>query len=196
MCDYIIATSSTSDLPRTFLDAHNIPFISYTYTVGDRLCEDDCREESRQAVYEGMRRGDRLKTSMINEFIYYDFFKELLDTGKDVVFLDMSQKMSVSFENANKAADMIRGDYPDRRLVVMDTRCISGGLGLLVERMVELKESGASFDEVIAWGEANKLKIAHRFTVDDLNYLKEGGRVSNSAALVGSLLSIKPVLYV
>ena len=196
MADYIIATSSTSDLPFTWLNAHGIPFIPYTYTVGDKLFEDDCREESREAVYAGMRKGDRLKTSMINEFVYYDFFEKLLQTGKDVIFLDMSQKMSVSFVNANKAAEKIRAAYPERKLYMMDTLCISGGLGLLVEHMVERMEAGASFDEVIAWGEENKLKIAHRFTVDDLNYLKAGGRVSNAAALVGSMLNIKPVLYV
>ncbi len=196
MPNYIIATSSTSDLPRTWLDAHGVPFIPYTYTVGDTLFEDDCREESRDRVYAGMRRGDLLKTSMINEFVYYDFFKGLLDTGKDVIFLDMSQKMSVSFANANKAAEEIRPEYPSQRLYVMDTRCISGGLGTLVENMVTRMEAGASFEEVVAWGEANKLKIAHRFTVDDLNYLKRGGRVSNASALVGSMLSIKPVLYV
>ena len=196
MADYIIATSSTSDLPFPWLNAHGIPFIPYTYTVGDKLFEDDCREESREAVYAGMRKGDRLKTSMINEFVYYDFFEKLLQTGKDVIFLDMSQKMSVSFVNANKAAEKIRAAYPERKLYVMDTLCISGGLGLLVEHMVERMEAGASFDEVIAWGEENKLKIAHRFTVDDLNYLKAGGRVSNAAALVGSMLNIKPVLYV
>ena len=196
MSDYIIATSSTSDLPRTWLDAHNVPFIPYTYTVNDELREDDCREDSREAVYLGMRGGDRLKTSMINEFVYYDFFKELLDTGKNVIFLDMSKEMSVSFANAIKAAEQIRPEFPNRKLYVMDTCCISGGLGTLVENMVERMEAGASFDEVVAWGEENKLKIAHRFTVDDLNYLKAGGRVSNASALVGSLLSIKPVLYV
>ncbi|MBO7728092.1 MAG: DegV family protein [Oscillospiraceae bacterium] len=196
MANYIIATSSTSDLPRTWLEYHRIPFISYSYTVKDKLYEDDCREETRDAVYVGMRQGDLLKTSMINEFVYYDFFKELMDTGKDVIFLDMSQKMSVSFVNANKAAEKIRMDYPDQKLYVMDTLCISGGLGLLVEHMVERMEKGMSYDEVIAWGEENKLKIAHRFTVDDLKYLKAGGRVSNAAALVGSMLNIKPVLYV
>jgi len=194
--DYIIATSSTSDLPRPWLEAHSIPFISYSYTVGDRVFEDDCREESRAKVYQGMRNGDRLKTSMINEFVYYDFFKGLLETGKDIIFLDMSREMSVSFVNANKAAAELQAEYPERRLYVMDTYCISGGLGLLVENMVTRAENGASFDEVVAWGEENKLKIAHRFTVDDLNYLKAGGRVSNASALVGSLLSIKPVLYV
>ena len=196
MADYIIATSSTSDLTRPWLDEHNIPFIPYTYTVGRELYEDDCREESRAAVYAGMRNGDLLKTSMINEFVYEDFFRELLDTGKDVIFLDMSQKMSVSYENSNRAAQTVRADYPDRKLYVMDTLCISGGLGLLVKNMVRRMEEGMSFDDVIAWGEANKLRIAHRFTVDDLNYLKAGGRVSNASALVGSILSIKPVLYV
>lgn len=196
MQNYIIATSSTCDLPRTYLEEHSIPFISYTYTIGSELFEDDSREESRQKVYEGMRKGDRLKTSMINEFMYEDFFRSMLESGNDVIYMDMSKKMSVSFENANKAADRLRKEFPERQLYVMDTLCISGGLGLLIKNMVERMESGVSFEDNVAWGEENKLKIAHRFTVDDLNYLKDGGRVSNSAALVGSLLSVKPVLYV
>lgn len=196
MSDYMIATSSTSDLPRTWLDAHNIPFIPYAYTVNGIAVEDDCREESRAAVYAGMRRGDILTTSMINEYVYYDFFKGLLDTGKDVIFLDMSREMSASYQNCAAAAQKIREEYPERQLYVMDTRCISGGLGMLVMNMVRRMEAGCSFDDVLYWGESNKLRIAHRFTVDDLNYLKRGGRVSNASALVGSLLSIKPVLYV
>ena len=196
MSDYIIATSSTSDLPRSWLDEHHVPFIAYSFVKGTEIREDDCREESRQAMYEEMRRGARFKTSMISEEQYYTFFSNLLDTGKDLVFLDMSQKMSVSFANSVKAADRLKTEYPDKKVYVMDTRCISGGLGLLVEEMVKRKDQGFSLDEVIAWGEENKLKIAHRFTVDDLNYLKDGGRVSNTAALVGSLIGIKPVLYV
>ena len=197
MPNYIIATSSTSDLTRDYLEQHNIPFISYSYTIGDKLYEDDCREESRAAVYQGMRNnGDLLKTSMINEYIYCDFFDSLLDSGKDVIFLDMSKKMSVSYEKALLGAQMSREKHPERKIYVMDTLCISGGLGLLVESMVERMEAGMDYDEVIRWGEEHKLKIAHRFTVDDLNYLKAGGRVSNASALVGSLLSVKPVLYV
>lgn len=196
MSDYIIATSSTADLTRPYLDEHNIPLISYTYTINNELFEDDCREETRAAVYKRMRNGDILKTSMINTYVYYDFFKALLDSGKNVIYLDMSQKMSVSYENARQAGQMIAEEYPDRKVYIMDTLCISGGLGLLVQNMVSRMEAGMSYDEVIAWGEANKLKIAHRFTVDDLKYLKMGGRVSNASALVGSVLSIKPVLYV
>lgn len=196
MPDYIIATSSTSDLPRTWLEEHHIPFIAYGYTVNDEGREDDCREESRAAVYAGMRKGDLLKTSMITEYAYYEFLKGLLDMGKDVIFLDMSQKMSASYANCEAACGRLRAEYPERRLCFMDTRCISGGLGMLVVEMVRRMDSGMGYDEVVAWGEEHKLKIAHRFTVDDLKYLKMGGRVSNASALVGSLLSIKPVLYV
>ena len=85
MREYIIATSSTSDLPRTWLDAHHIPFISYSFTKNGELCQDDCREESRAAIFQGMRNGDDLKTSMINEQTYHDFFKLQLETGKDVI---------------------------------------------------------------------------------------------------------------
>ena len=196
MNNYIIATSSTADLPREWLEAHSVPFISYSFTVNGELRQDDCLEASRVAMFKGMRNGDDLKTSMINEYAYYEFFKSLLETGKDVLFLDMSEKMSVSFSNANRAAERSRGEFPNQRFYVMDTRCVSGGLGLLVIHLVRLSEAGESLDSVIAWGEANKLKIASRFTVDDLNYLKRGGRVSNASALVGSLLSIKPVLYI
>ena len=196
MTDYIIATASTSDLPRTWLEKHGVPFIPYEYTIDDIVYEDDCREESRAKVYQGMRAGDLLQTSMINEFSYAEFFRMLLDSGKDVIYLDMSREMSASYINSATAAEKVRAEYPNQRLYLMDTRCISGGLGLLVEHMVALKEEGKSFDEAIEWGEQNKLKIAHRFTVNDLNYLKAGGRVSNASALIGTVLSIKPVLYV
>ncbi len=196
MKEYIIATSSTCDLPLTWLEEHEIPFIPYSFTINEHPAVDDCREESRAAVYAGMRQGDILKTSQINEVSYDQFFRKLLETGKNVLFLDMSEKMSVSFENCRLAAETIRKEFPEQQLYVMDTRCISGGLGLLVIHCVEMMEAGKSFEEVIAWGEENKLKIAHRFTVDDLVYLKRGGRVSNASALVGTMLNIKPVLYV
>ncbi len=196
MSDYIIATASTADLPRAWLDEHHIPFISYSYTVNDELREDDCSEESRAAAFADMRAGNVLKTSMINEFVYYDFFKTLAETGKDVIFLDMSQRMSTSYQNCLEAGDMIRKEYPRLHFTIMDTRCVSGGLGLLVAEMVRRMEQGMGYDEVLAWGEVNKLRIAHRFTVNDLQYLRAGGRVSNAAALVGAMLQIKPILCV
>lgn len=193
---YVIATASTADLTREYLDEHNIPFISYTYTIGDELYEDDCREETRQSIYKRMREGAVLSTSAINSFTYHEFFENLVAEGNDVVFLDMSRPLSSSYRFADEAIEELKEEYPDRIVVNVDTCCVSGGLGMLVEHVVDLYESGKSMQEVLSWIEENKLKIAHRFTVDDLNWLKRGGRVSNASALVGTLLSIKPILYV
>lgn len=196
MADFIIAAASTADLPAEYFTEHDVPVIRYTYTLDNVLFDDDCREETREGIYKRMRNGAVMTTSMINTYTYYDFFKGLMDTGKDVVFLDMSRQISNSFANAEKAAEQIQMEYPNQRFFLMDTLCISGGLGMLLHYMVNLRDEGKSFDETIEWAEANKLNIMHWFTVDDLNYLKRGGRVSNSAAMVGSLLSIKPALYV
>ena len=193
---YIIATSSTADLSRGYLLEHHIPYICYSFTMNGEVHEDDCLDESRQAAFTAMRNGAMLKTAAIPEYSYVEFFRSLMETGKDVLLLDMSVKMSTSYDSSQRAAEQVRAEFPHQRLEVMDSRCISGGLGIFVKRMVEKMEAGMSLDEVIAWGEAHKLKVAHRFTVDDLKYLKAGGRVSNAAALVGTLLSIKPVLYV
>jgi len=196
MEDFIIAAASTADMPAEYFAEHNVPVIRYAYTLDGKLFEDDCKEESREQIYQQMREGALLTTSMINEVTYYVFFKELLESGKDVIFLDMTRQISSSFSNAEHAAARIQEAYPNQRFVLLDTLCVSGGLGMLLYYLVRLKEEGSSFDEVVAWAEANKRHIIHWFTVDDLNYLKRGGRVSNAAALVGALFSIKPVLYV
>ena len=196
MADYVIAAASTADLPDTFFTEHHVPQIRYSYSIGTESFEDDCTEASRQKAYEDMRRGTVYTTSMINAAVYADFFRSLLSSGRDVLYLDMSKEMSSSYQASHEAAETVQAEFPDRRLYLMDTRCISGGLGLLVAESVRRMEAGMTMDEVIAWGEANKLKIMHRFTVDDLQYLKRGGRVSNASAMIGGLLSIKPVLYV
>lgn len=194
--DYIIATASTADLTDDWLREHEVPYIRYSYTIGDELYEDDCREETRRSVYEKMRAGAVLTTSAINEYTYREFFEGLIAGGRDVIFLDMSRPLSSSYRFAEDAIAALKEDYPDRTIVNVDTCCVSGGLGMLVEKAVDLYERGASMREVLDMIEDVKLTIAHRFTVDDLKWLKRGGRVSNAAALVGTLLSIKPVLYV
>ena len=195
--DYIIATASTADLTDEYLKEHNIPFIKYSYTVEDKLFYDDCKESSRDKVYKDMRNGAILTTSAINTFQYKEFFEDLIKKeNKNIIFMDMSKAMSASHKFADEAIEELKSDYPSIKIIYVDTVCISGGLGLLVTNVVEKYENGASFDELLFWIEENKLKIAHRFTVDDLSYLKRGGRVSNSAALIGTLLNIKPVLYV
>ncbi len=195
--DYIIATASTCDLRREFLEKHNIPFISYSYVMDGTDYSDDCLEETRQETYSLMRQGKLLSTSAINMYSYRDFFEGILKEGyRTIIFLDMSRPMSSSYHYCDEAIEDLADDYPDREIINLDTRCVSGGLGMLVKNVCKLYEDGVSKDAMLAWIEENKLRIAHRFTVDDLKWLKIGGRVSNASALVGTLLSIKPVLYV
>ncbi len=194
--NYIVATASTADRTREYLEEHKIPFISYNYVLGDESYEDDCLDSTRDEVYKKMRNGQILTTSAINTYSYKEFFEGLIKQGKDVIFLDMTWKISASYKFCDEAIAELKEEYPDRRIINVDTRCVSGGLGLLVEKVIELYEAGESMQTVLDWIEENKLKIAHRFTVDDLTWLKRGGRVSNASALIGTLLSIKPVLYV
>ncbi|MBR4341168.1 MAG: DegV family protein [Lachnospiraceae bacterium] len=195
--DYLIATASTCDLTNEYLSEHDIPFIKYSYTIGERVYYDDCSETTRQDVYTQMRSGALLNTAAINTYTYLDFFDGLVKKNKkNIIFLDMSMVLSASHKFAEEAIEELKCTYPDVKIVYVDTCCVSGGLGMLVMNVVKNFEAGMSFEDNLNWIEANKLKIAHRFTVDDLNYLKRGGRVSNGAALVGSLLNIKPVLYV
>ena len=195
MKDFIIATASTCDLDRDWLDSHNVPVISYTFTVDGKIYIDDCRETTKRAIYAAMREGKQPNTSQITTYNYYEFFKKLLSTGKPVVFVDMDKTISASYNNSIHASEMIAEEMPDAKLVIMDTRCITMGLAFLLTHMVALAEQGKSFEEVVAWGNANAIKISHRFMIDDLQWLRRGGRLSNASAIVGSLLSIKPLIY-
>ena len=195
--NYLVATASTCDLTKEYLAEHDIPFIKYSYTIDEKIYFDDCCETTRQEVYTQMRNGALLTTAAINTYAYREFFEGIIkETGKDIIFLDMSKPLSASHKFAEEAIEELCESYPDRKIIYVDTCCVSGGLGLLVISAVKNYESGMSFEDNLKWIEDNKFKIAHRFTVDNLNYLKRGGRVSNSAALVGTLLNIKPVLYV
>lgn len=196
MNDFILATVSTADLEREWLDSRGIPFIPYTFSLDDRICEDDCREETRQAVWKAMREGKMPGTSQIPEFLYEEFFRSLLRSGKDVLFLDMARPMSASVANCEQAVRRVRQEFPEQRLHFLDTFCVSAGLGTLVMKLAEYKETGASLDEVIAMGEQLRRRVIHRFLCDDLQWLRRGGRLSNASAVVGTLLSIKPLLYV
>ncbi|MCR4950771.1 MAG: DegV family protein [Solobacterium sp.] len=195
MHDFILATASTCDIERDWLDSHDIPFISYTFEIDGNVYSDDCREETRRLFYNAMAEGKTPKTSQITTYSYYEFFKGLLAEKKPVVFADMDRAISNSYANSQAAAESIREKYPDAELYIIDTRCITMGLSLLIHKLAALRDEGKSAKEVFEWGEENGRKIAHRFLVDDLQWLRKGGRLSNASAIVGSLLSIKPLIY-
>lgn len=196
MRTFTIATASTIDAHRSWLDEHQVALISYTFEVNDRICIDDCYEETKRTLFSEMRNGNQPRTSQITVYAYYEFFKDLLEKDKNVLFLDMDRALSSSYFNSIKAAEQIKEDIPDSNLHIVDTRCVTAGLALLVGNVVKLADEGKSMDEVIAWIEDNKMKITHRFMVDDLEWLRRGGRLSNASAFIGSLLSIKPLIHV
>lgn len=195
MDDYIIATASTCDLDQEWLRSHAIPVISYTFTVDDTIYTDDGRDETKRSLYAAMRAGKLPNTSQINTYHYYEFFKELLSRNKPVMFLDMDKLISASYVNSQQARAMILEESPSVQLEIIDTSCITMGLALLLKTVVRRKESGIGFAENVAWANEQGKHVAHRFLVDDLHWLSRGGRLSNSSALIGSILSIKPLIY-
>lgn len=196
MEDFIIATVSTCDADSKWLEENQIPMISYTFQVNDKVYIDDCKEETKHELFKEMRNGHQPNTSQITAYAYYEFFKELLEKNNNVIFLDMDKALSSSYFNSQRAYEDIKDEFPDNNLVIVDTRCVTFGLTLLLKKVVSLKEEGKSMGEVLEWIENNKIKVSHRFVVDDLEWLRRGGRLSNASAMVGSLLSIKPLIYI
>ena len=127
---------------------------------------------------------------------YTDYFEEVLKHGRDVLYIAFSSGLSGSCNSAKVAAQELQAKYPDNRVEVVDSLCASLGQGLYVYHAVQEKKKGKSIDQVIQWLEENKLNLCHWFTVDDLNHLKRGGRVSPATAFFGTMLNIKPVLHV
>lgn len=196
MKDYIIATASTCDLDHQWLSDHDIPFISYTFEVDGEIYTDNCDEATTRIIYQKMREGKLPNTSQITAYAYYEFFKELLKEGKPVIFVDMDKAISNSYNNSLTGKEMVLEKIPDAHLYILDTKCITTGLGFLIKHMVRLRDEGKTCQEVIDWANGNSLKIAHRFLVDDLSWLRKGGRLSNASAFVGTLLAIKPLIYI
>ena len=148
------------------------------------------------AFYEELRNGKNASTAAVNVAAFHELFEPVLEEGRDILYLCFSAALSTgTYQSANIAADDLRQKYPDRRLLVLDTRCASMGQGLLVYLVTRFQQGGATLDEAYAFAEETAKKMCHWFIVDDLFFLKRGGRVSGVAALLGSALGIKPVLH-
>jgi DegV family protein with EDD domain len=195
--DYVITTCSTTDLPAEYVARHNIPYLPYSYHIEGKEYKDDlCQTVSAQEFFKIVRDGAMPTTSLVNFESYMTLFDSFLSRGMDILHIELSSGVSGSYNSARLAVEELRAKYPERKLYLVDSLSASLGFGLLVHYAIEMKEAGKSIDEIHAWVEDNKLKINHWFTVDDLMHLKRGGRVSGAAAMLGTLLHIKPVLNV
>lgn len=196
MSDFIIVTSSTSDLPKSYCDEFDVRVIPYSFQMNDKEYFDNFEQDmGTEDFYNKMREGATPTTSMVNQHTYYEWYKKLAAEGKDILFIEFSSGLTSSTANAFMALEQISGEI-ENKIIVVDSLCASVGLGLLVDYAVRMRAEGKSIEETAAWVEEHKYNMIHWFTVDDLVYLKRGGRVSSAAAAMGTMLNIKPVLDV
>ena len=188
-------TDTSANLPVALTKQHHITVVPFSYTVdGKETDYPDDVDFDGAAFYGAMRRGAVVKTSMVNPALMANYFERALSQGDDVLYVGMSGGISGTAHAAALAAEELREKYPHAKIMTIDTYAASLGEGLQVLEAAELLCAGRSFEEVGDRILARRPHMCQFFTVDDLNYLKRGGRISGAAALVGSVLGIKPIL--
>lgn len=198
MGDYVILTDSCCDLTEELLAELGVRYVPLKLTMEDNTYSNwlDGREIAIGEFYARMRSGVSPKTSAVNPAGWETLMEQFLADGKDILIAAFSSGLSATCQAASIAAEELRQRYADRKIYVVDTLAASSGEGLLIWHAAKRQKAGASIEEVRDWLEENKRNLAHWFTVEDLNYLKRGGRISATTALVGTMLGIKPVLHV
>jgi len=196
---YDIITDSASNLPKSYADKHDITILSLKYTLGEKEFESYVENENDQSLknfYGGMRGKASTSTSNVNAAQFEETFTKMLEEGKDFINISLSSGISSTYSFAQSVGDELREKYPDRKIYTVDSLSVTYGQGLLVDYAVKMRDAGKTIEEVYEWLESNKRNMIHLFTVEDLVYLKRGGRISPATALVGGLLGIKPVMHV
>lgn len=198
MNDFIILTDSSADLPAPLVADLNVEVLPLSFLVKGNTYANypDDREMSSKEFYEQLRGGEMVTTSAVNVDQFETALKPHLAAGKDVLVLAFSSGLSATYQSAQIAVNEMQEKYPAQKVICVDTLCASLGQGLIVWHACQQRAAGKTIDEVAAWAETEKLHFGHWFTVADLFFLKRGGRVSAATALVGTMLSIKPVLHV
>ena len=193
--NYVYMTDSDSDLPYHLKAEYDIPVVYMPYALNGKEYFDDLGQTlDHKSYFDAMRSGANPVTSALNEESYLEYFEPVLQSGKDLLFVAFSSKLSCTLQAAQAARKKLLEKYPDRKITIVDTLSISGPMTLLVLKSHEMYRAGKSMEEVAAWLEANKLRAQAYFTVDDLKYLKRGGRISGAAAAVGTMLDLKPII--
>lgn len=198
MKEYVLIGDSTADLPIEVVKKLGIRIIPFSYAINDEVYNYylDERDGDIKDFYDRLKKGAMPVTSQVNPVTYKEIFEEYAGKGIDILYLCFSSGLSGSFQTAVLGADMVKEDYPDVRIEVIDSYSASVGEGVFLYEAAVKKQSGADFDELKDWIIEKRHKVSHWFMVEDLFHLKRGGRVSTVEAMVGSALKIKPILSV
>ena len=193
--NYVFMTDSDSDLYYQIADERHIQVVRMPYALdGVEYLDDNGRSGNAHEFFQRMRDGAVPVTSALNMENYLETFEPILAEGKDILFIAFSSQMSATLNSARQAREKLLKKYPDRKLVICDTLRISGPMSILVLMAHDMYLNGASMEEIADWVEKNRMRFQAWLTVDDLKYLKRGGRISSTAAFFGSVLDIKPIL--
>ena len=195
MNEYVITTDNNADLPESYYKEHGVGCAYLSYSMdGQHYSHENFLPV--EEFYAKMRAGSLPTTAQVNPSEVKELFEPYLKEGKDILHIAFSSGLSGTYNSCRIAAEDLTEDYPERRIIVVDSLAASLGQGLLVYLAQKMKEEGADFETTAKWTEEHKKNIAHLFTVDDLNHLYRGGRVSKTTAVLGGMLNIKPVLHV
>lgn len=192
---FILSCESTVDMPYQYVASRDLPILFYDYTVEGEIYADDMGRDASALprFYQLLEEGKIPSTSQINAFQYETFFEELLSKG-DVLHIAFGSGMTGSYYNAEKAAATLRDRYPECKILVIDSLCSSTGYGLLVDIAADMRDQGHTMEEIATWVEENRKRIHHQFFSTDLKYFRRSGRISGSAAMLGSVLNICPIM--
>lgn len=196
MRDYVIFVDSACDISCDLLNEWGVKYCELSLVFGDDPKEYSDHEIPASEFYNRMRNGAQPKTSAANMGKFCDAFESIVKCGYDILYLGFTSGLSATCNFAREAAEEVMSQYEGSKIAVVDSLCASAGYGLLVKLLVDKKNEGTSIEDLIEFAENTKMHVTHWFTVDDLKYLKAGGRISATTALVGGMLNIKPVMKV
>lgn len=193
--DYKIIADSCCDLPLDFIKKNDIEIISLMINLDGKDYIDDMGESfDRDAFFEALKNGAMATSSQVNIGTFIEVFKKYVDKGQPVIFLGLSSALSGSYNNAVMAVEMLKEEYEEVNVTVVDTKAACLGEGLLVYEAVNKKKEGQSLQEVVNWLEEFKMKLHSWVTVDDIRHLERSGRISSVSATLGSVLNVKPII--
>ncbi|MCI7181363.1 MAG: DegV family protein [Schaedlerella sp.] len=194
MRDYVITVNSTVDLPIEWLEERNVKVIPLKYTI-DNQTYTDMEGLSAKEFFAKLREGKMAETSQVNPEEARSYLEPFLKKGKDILHLGFSSALSGTLNSMRIAGEELSEQYPEAKIIIVDTLCACLGEGLLLHHVLKQKAAGKTIEEAAQWAEENKLHICHNVTVDDLNHLQRGGRVSKATAVLGTLVQIKPMIH-